>query len=155
MMTLQLPVDQQFDDSTAYMFGRDSFYDGPCARSYDPWEHAGDLGLPIVYRGDLPDKRMVACYSEMHQAIFVRPDLHSAVERCAIAHEIVHHENADVGQDRAQERRADRMAARRLIRPSAVYNLAELTEDAARIAYQLDVTEHIMTVFLREFGSSV
>jgi hypothetical protein len=150
-MTIELTA-QLLEGTSAYMFGRDSYYDGPCARSYDPWEHATDLGLRIVYRNDLPDPDMVACYSEMHRAIFARPDLHRAVERCAIAHEIVHHENADVGQDRTQERRADRIAARRLIKPSQVYDLAELTDDAAKVALDLEVTEHIMTVFLREYG---
>lgn len=151
-MTIELNAETT---STAYMFGRDSYYDGPCAFSYDPWAHASDLGLPIVYRADLPDAEMCAAYSEMHRAIFVRPGLHAAVERCAIAHEIVHFENADVGQDRAQERRADRVAARRLIMPRQVYDLAELSDDAARMAIELEVTEHIMTVFLREYGQRV
>jgi hypothetical protein len=154
-MTLELLDEETLRrESTSYMFGRDSFYDGYCARAYDPYEHARDLGLPIVYRGDLDDD-MDACYSEEHQAIFVRPNLAISVERCAIAHEIVHHEHADVGEDREHERRADRIAARRLVRPSAVYELAEVTEDPARMALSLDVTEHIMEVFLRTYGDRV
>ena len=155
-MTLQFDADQYYDGSTtAYMFGRESYYDGPCAYAYDPHEHAKSLGLPIIYRNDLPDDDMDACYSELHRAIFARPNLHSAVERCAIAHEIVHYENADEGQNRAQERRADRVAARRLIMPSALEEIAETTDDIGRMALVLDVTPHIMGVFLTEYGQVV
>ncbi|MEO5920457.1 MAG: ImmA/IrrE family metallo-endopeptidase [Pseudolysinimonas sp.] len=140
--------------TTAYMFGRDSYYDGPCARVYDPWEHAAGVGVPIVYRTDLPDPEMVACYSELHRAIFVRPNLHQAVERCAVAHELVHWENGDVGQNVAQERRADRIAARRLVMPRQVARLADETNDLGRMALTIEVTEHIMAVFMREFAAS-
>jgi hypothetical protein len=93
---------------------------------------------------------MVACYSEKYKAIFVKKLLHSAVERCAIAHEIVHYEYGDIGQDREQERRADRVAARRLVRPSRMYELAERTTDPEVLALEMNVTEHIVEVFLRE-----
>lgn len=133
--------------STAYMYGVGHFQDGPCARDYDPWEHAEVLDLPIVFRDDLPDAEMVACYSHEHQAVFVRTGLHGAVERCAIAHEIVHFEHGDVGTNDPQEERADRIAARRLIRP---WRLDELAEgDPAVIALELNVTEKIMRTYMR------
>lgn len=134
--------------TTGYMFGVDSFQDGPCARDYDPWEHAEMLDLPIIFR-ELPVADMVAAYSRKHEAIFVRPNLHSATERCALAHEIVHFEHADVGTTKAQEERADRIAARRLIRPMALERLADLTDDPAVVALELNVTEKIMRMFMR------
>jgi Zn-dependent peptidase ImmA (M78 family) len=130
------------------MYGVGSFEDGPCMRAYDPWEHAEMLDLPIVFR-DLPDDDMVAAYSRLHEAIFVRPSLHTAVERCALAHEIVHFEHADVGTSKAQEERADRIAARRLIRPRDLEHLAHLTDDPAVAALELNVTEKIMRVYMR------
>lgn len=133
--------------STAYMFGVSHFVDGPCARDYDPWEHAEVLDLPVVFRDDLPDAEMVACYSHEHGAIFVRPNLHTAVERCAIAHEIVHFEHGDIGTNDLQEERADRIAARRLIRPWRLEELAEA--DPAVVALELNVTEKIMRTYMR------
>lgn len=135
---------------TAHMFGRESFIDGDCVIDYDPFLHAESLGLPIVHRRRLPTPQMVACYSRKHNAVFVRPDLHSAVERCAVAHEIVHFEHNDVGTTKSQEDRADRIAAQRLVRPSRVEEIAATTEDPARIALELDVTEKIMRAYLRQ-----
>lgn len=135
--------------STAYMYGAGHFVDGPCAYDYDPWEHAEMLDLPIVFRDDLPDPDIVACYSDEHGAIFVRPNLHTGVERCAIAHEIVHFEHADVGTNDFQEERADRIAARRLIRPWRLDHLSGLNDDPASVALELNVTEKIMRVYMR------
>lgn len=138
--------------STGYMFGIDRFDDGPCAMDYDPWEHAELLGLPLITRADLPTSQMVACYSSKRKAVFVRPGLSHAVERCAIAHEIVHHEWADIGTTRAQEDRADRLAARRLIRPTRMREIGRVAEDLGRIALELNVTERIMRTFMRNHG---
>lgn len=135
--------------STAFMYGVNHFEDGPCAFDYDPWVHAEILDLPVVFRDDLPDPAMVACYSAEHEAIFVRTNLHADVERCAIAHEIVHFEYNDIGTDDFQEERADRIAARRLIRPRRIEELSAFTEDPAAVALELHVTEKIMRVFMR------
>lgn len=138
--------------STGYMFGVTRFDDGPCAVDYDPWAHAELLGLPLITRADLPDDRMVACYSSERKAVFVRPGLSLAVERCAIAHEIVHHEYADIGTTRAQEDRADRIAARRLVRPSRMLEASQTADDPGRIALELNVTERIMRTFMSQYA---
>lgn len=135
--------------TTMYMFGRDSYYDGPCAMDYDPWVHAEDLGVPVIYRSRLPRPEMVACYSRRHSAIFALPNLHHATERCGVAHEIVHHENEDVGTTRSQEDRADRVAARRLIRPSRLEQMRHETEDLGVMALELGVTERLMRIYER------
>lgn len=135
--------------STAYMYGVDHFQDGPCAYDYDPWVHAELLDLPIVFRDDLPDPDMVACYSAEHEAIFVRTNLHAAVERCAIAHEIVHFEHADVGTNDLQEERADRIAARRLVRRSRLDQFYGTSDDPAVFALEMNVTEKIMRTYER------
>jgi hypothetical protein len=137
------------DMPQASLYGVGGFEDKADVRDYDPWEHARMLGIPVVYRTDLPEADMVACYSEEYSAIFVRPDLHGAVERCAIAHEIVHFEHGDVGTDASQEERADRIAARRLIRPRRLAELAGITDDPAVVALELDVTEKLMRTHLR------
>lgn len=132
-----------------YMFGVGGFQDGPCAYDYDPWEHADMLDVPIVFRDDLPDPHMFAAYSIEHQAIFVRPNLHADVERCNLAHEIVHFEHNDEGTTDFQEARADRIAARRLVRPRRLEQLYGLTEDPAVAAMELRVTEKVMRTYMR------
>jgi Zn-dependent peptidase ImmA (M78 family) len=151
-MTLTYATEEDYEGTTSYMFGRDHFYDGPCGRRYDPYVHAENLGLPIIYRTDLPGHDIDAMYTPDHKAIYVRPNLAASVERCAIAHEIVHHEHGDEGEDRKQEDRADRISARRLVRPSDVYDALEFTDDMGRVALELEVTEKVMTIFLREFA---
>jgi hypothetical protein len=136
------------------MYGVDTFDDVPWAGDYDPWEHAALLGIPIVFRDDLPDPAMVACYAHEHRAVFVRTGLLGTVERCAVAHEIVHFEHGDVGADLAQEERADRISARRLIRPRRIRELSRLTEDPAVMALELGVTERVMRTHLRMLRQS-
>ncbi|MGG7507979.1 ImmA/IrrE family metallo-endopeptidase [Plantibacter sp. YIM 135249] len=131
------------------MYGRDVMIDSSCMLDYDPWSHAEMLGVPIVPKAELPTPRMVACYSSRYNAIFVRHNLHGAVERCAIAHEIVHYEYNDIGTTKSQEDRADRISARRLIRPSRIEEFEGETEDPAVIALELNVTELVMRQYMR------
>ncbi|MGH3703768.1 MAG: hypothetical protein ACRDT9_03985 [Agromyces sp.] len=136
-------------ESTQYVFGIDSYYDGPCAIDYDPWLHAELLGVPVIARSELPKSDMVACYSKRQRAIFTLAGISTAVERCAVTHEIVHHEHGDSGTSRHQEHRADRIAAKRLIRPSRLAEFRGLTDDPGRIAFELDLTEHIVNTYAK------
>lgn len=132
--------------NTGYTYGVDSFYDGPCARSYDPWEHADQLGVPVISNMTLPDE-VVAAYSRQMNVIFFRAGLPEDVERCAIAHEIVHFENHDEGHSKYQEDRADRTSTLRLIRPSDFDDGGEDVKDLAEIARELRVTEKVMRLY--------
>lgn len=118
---------------------------------YDPWLHADMLDVPIATNDTLPG-RMLAAYSRRYNAIFVRSNTHGTAERCAIAHEIVHFERHDVGTTPTQERRADRIAASRLIRPSRAAEIFALYSDVGEVALQLDVTERIMKAWIRHYG---
>lgn len=134
--------------SKPHMFGVDTYIDDPKAVDYDPHDHAESLGVPLIYRR-LPTPQMVACYSRRHNAIFIRPNLHSAVERCAVAHELVHFEYSDIGTTASQETRANRIAARRMIRPSVVNKFAASTDDPGVVALHLNVTETLMRIYIR------
>lgn len=142
----------ELSEPRRFMYGLDGFVDEPDAADYDPWRHAELLELPVVARVELPRPDMVACYSKRQRAIFTLAGLPVAVERCAVAHEIVHHEYGDAGASRLQERRADRIAAKRLIRPSRLAALRGITDDPGRIALELEVTEHIMATYARWRG---
>lgn len=134
--------------STAYMFGVDSFYDGACARDYDPWVHAEMLGARVVANRTLPDP-MVAAYDPDRHAIFLRPNLPAVVERCGLAHELVHFEHRDVGETKAQEERAERISTLRLIRPRRVEEAAQWGGGLGQIAIELGVTEKVMRRYAR------
>ncbi|MGI6878779.1 ImmA/IrrE family metallo-endopeptidase [Microbacterium sp. gxy059] len=139
---LTLPPDEDL------MYGVTGYEDHAYAADYDPWAHAGLLDIPVVHR-DLPTSEMVAAYSHEHRAIFIRNHLRTATERCALAHEIVHAEHRDIGMTRDQEERADRIAARRLIRPRHLAAAHETTSDPATVALELGVTSRIMEAWHR------
>lgn len=130
------------------MFGVDNFYDGPCASDYNPWAHAEQLGAEIVSNMTLPND-MPAAYSPELDVIFFRAGLPEDVEYTAITHEIVHWEHKDDGKHQAQEDRADRIAAIRLIRPSRLSEELEEHGDIAEAARNMRVTEKIMRLYLR------
>lgn len=123
----------------------------PDDEGYDPWQHAEQLGVPVVTNATMPEGGMVACYSRERDAIFLRPGLRHDVEKCALAHEIVHFEHGDIGFSPRQEERADRIAAGRLIHPSRLVAAATTTSDPGRIALELGVTEHILRSYARHF----
>lgn len=133
---------------SVYMYGVDGFFDGPYVISYDPWAHAEQLGAEIVSNRTLP-RDVVASYSHQLHLIFFRPDLPVDVERCAIAHELVHFEHRDIGKSQVEEDRADRISTLRLIRHSEVERLAAVTNDLAEMARELRVTEKTMRLYAR------
>jgi hypothetical protein len=130
------------------MFGVDSVDDAPDVRDYDPWEHADMLGATIVANPTLPAP-LVAAYSDRRRVIFIRPNMPQAVERCAVAHELVHWEHRDVGTSPRQEQRADRISTLRLIRPRRLEEAASATSDIGVIALDLQVTEKVMRLYAR------
>lgn len=116
-------------------------------RRYDPHRHAEDLGITVHYR------RLRTCsglYVPELRVIFLQPRMHRIHERSVLAHEIVHAEYDDRGREDHQERRADRVAARRLIAPDDLREVALLSDDPGAWALELDVTDHMLDVWLRD-----
>lgn len=97
----------------------------------------------------------MACYAKNLPAIFVRANLVFTVERCAIAHEIVHHQFNDPGNRsiEASELRADRIAASRLISQQKFLELQAQELSFSQIALELQVTARIMSVYLVSLAS--
>lgn len=131
-----------------WMYGLESFEDAPALADYNPWEHADLLGAPVVTNPTIPG-RMVAAYSARRHVIFLRPNTPYAVERCALAHELVHFEHRDRGTTNSQEDRADRISTLRLIRPRRLMEAAQLSEDIGAMAIELCVTEKVMRLYAR------
>ncbi|MEI4273893.1 ImmA/IrrE family metallo-endopeptidase [Klenkia sp. LSe6-5] len=128
--------------------------------AYDPWQDAESRAdLDVVIDPDLPARRGDAWWVPMLRAIAIRADLHPTHERCVLAHELVHVDDDDRqlagrGPDgtrlgRRQEQRADRTAARRLIRiRDLVAAVTTHPTDPAAVAHELDVTQHMLRVRL-------
>lgn len=114
---------------------------------YCPWTHAEKLGIHIVYR-ELPSP-MIAAYSPDTDLIYVKPKLRATVEKCAIAHEIVHWEYKDTGCKGGENDRADKVAANRLIKDSDLMKLAADSNDYRSIARELGVTLKILKAYLK------
>ena len=130
------------------MYGVIDFNDSPCTIDYDPWAHAEALGARIVSNMTL-DRSTPAAYAPTLDVIFYRADLPADVEHCAITHELVHFEHKDDGTNQAQEERANRTTALRLVRPSRLEEELEIHGDIAEAARNMRVTESTMRLYLR------
>lgn len=130
------------------MYGVSGFQDSPYVVDYDPWEHAEMLEAPIVSNMTLP-RDIAAAYSHQMHTIFFQPGLPEDVERCAIAHELVHFEHRDRGKTPREEARADRISTWRLVRPSRIKELHLDHNDLPGIARGLTVTEDMMRLYAR------
>ena len=116
--------------------------------NYCPWKHAEALGIAIKHR-QLPAP-MVAAYSPDSDLIYVRPGLRFIVEKCAIAHEIVHWEYRDTGERPGEEQRANKIASQRLIDSEELTKLLADSLDYRHIARELGVTLTILKAYLAE-----
>lgn len=107
---------------------------------------AKDLGVRII--SHTGGRR--GYYDEKTRTISLRADLEGRYYRCTLAHELAH---AMFGHDRCNEahyeRKADEWAAGILISASA-YQFEETVHgpNHSLIAYELDVTEHMLSVWL-------
>lgn len=117
---------------------------------YDPHAHADELGLTVQH---YPLRTCQGLYVPEERLILVRPRLRAAVERSIVAHEIGHHL---LGHNTAQpgvwgikqERHADLYAARALINPDRLRDLARATPDKGRWAIELGVSGDLLDTYL-------
>ena len=128
-------------------------------RQYSPHGHAELLGLKVVY--GKPRLGRKGAWQPDEQVIVIRADLSWRQERCTLAHEIQHALAGDLPsrfgpRESPQESRADRRAASLLIDANE-YAAAErlLGPHPGAIADELDVTLHILRVWMRLAASSI
>lgn len=119
-------------------------------RTYDPHEHAEQLGLSIVYQ---PLRTGYGLYVPGRDIVLLRPRLRVAVERSVLAHELAHHIHAHRRTTGVwslrQERQADLTAAHNLIDPNRLHDLQLWTSDAGEWCRELQVTGDLMLAYLR------
>lgn len=121
-------------------------------KTYDPWAHAEQLGARVIVRDDLPDEHMVGAYHPGFDCIYLRPGLSHTLERCTLAHELVHWEHGDDGCHAKHDARAKRISAERLIDPEQLHNAMADTLDLERIARELSVTIGVLTHYMASVG---
>lgn len=114
---------------------------------YDPFEHADRLGITVSY-GRV--RSAFGLWLPTERTILLKPRMRVVLERSVLAHELGH---AVLGHpdDRPRfEFAADKYAARRLIQHDHLRDLARQTPDHAMWAAELQVTPHLLSIYLRD-----
>lgn len=120
---------------------------------YDPWAHAEELELPVHHIPDLVQHGL------WHRGmILIREGLPRRVARCVLAHEIVHAEHDDQPTrdclvHTKQERRADRIAAQRLVTDDDLHDVMRWTGDPGLWCLELDITGWILNARMDPHGT--
>lgn len=125
--------------------------------SYSPRAVLDTLRIPVVR---VPLRDTWGAWSPLHRKIVIASGLSPVQERCVLAHEVEHALAEDLGcgvglyatHPRAipQERRADTMAARKLISISDLASIAQWADDIRVAAAELEVTERMLRVRLHD-----
>lgn len=118
--------------------------------SYDPWHHAEQLQLRVIWGNPGPGLRGRWVGNGI---IILRHGLTQVQARCTLAHEIVHaqYDEPFIPQHLSPkaEARANRIAAQRLISPADFRRATALYESPAQIAFELDVTPKILETYMQ------
>ncbi|PPG38638.1 ImmA/IrrE family metallo-endopeptidase [Rathayibacter sp. AY2B5] len=119
----------------------------PAATAYDPYEHADRLGILVLHGRIrsanglwLPDERV----------IILKRGLRAWHERQTLAHELGHVCLGHAETTPRIERLADRWAARKLIAPDHLADVARMSPDPGVWALELGVTDHLLELYLRD-----
>lgn len=112
--------------------------------SYDPFAHADRLGIRVIF-GRL--RTANGLWLPDHRTIFIKEGMRAVHTRVALAHEIGHAELGHEDDRPKHERQADLYAARHLVDPVRLRELAAWTNDAFRIAQELGVTQRILHAY--------
>lgn len=114
-------------------------------RDYDPFEHAAELGIEVIFR---PIRTANEMWLPDHQTIVIRESMRSVHRRSSCAHGVAHALLAHVDDRPKHEVMADRLAAENLIDHAEMLELIQWTPDAARLANELGVTGRLLRVYL-------
>lgn len=116
-------------------------------RSYDPYEHAANLGLNVVYRKLRAGNGL---WIPEIRTIFLQRRLRAIHERSVLAHELGHVLLGHRESTPKNEIQADRWAARRLVDPQELRAAAATTHDIGQWCHELNVSADILERYLRD-----
>lgn len=117
----------------------------PSGRHYDPYAHAEELGLQILYR---PLRTANEMWLPDHATIVIEESLRAVHRRNTLTHGIAHMLYGHEDSRPKHEIQADRYAGERLIDPTEIRELMKWTPDSARLANELGVTTRVLRVYL-------
>jgi len=111
--------------------------------SYDPWEHAARLGIPVSIRRL---RRVHGLWLPDYGEIILGEHLKPWAQRCVLAHEIGHAVLGHVDDPPENEWAADRFAGLHLVSPGMlIAAVAKHGPNTAAIGRELGVTSRILT----------
>lgn len=124
--------------------------------TYDPYDHADQLGVPVIWECPGPNKLGLL----HNDVIYLKPGQSYRQERCTLSHEIVHYEFQDCPTldhvwHARREARCDRMAAERLIDPGQFMDCVKWTMDPGAWAVELNVTRRILKAYLKDHAGKL
>lgn len=115
------------------------------SREYDPYEHAARLGINVVL-GRLRSANGLWIPEE--HTVILKQGMRRLLERSVLAHEIGHAVLGHPDDSPRNERQADRYAARQLINPERLTEVARYSPDPGQWCVDLQVTPHLLETFL-------
>jgi hypothetical protein len=107
--------------------------------AYDPYEHAGKLGVRVIRRklttGTGP-------WAPDINTVFIQERMHRVHERSALAHELGHRDDRP-----KHEVAADRYAANNMVDPEHLVDLTRWSPDMSRWAHEMGVSARLIRVY--------
>lgn len=123
--------------------------------SYDPEEHARELGVDIVWGH--PGVGILGRYDHDTRTIVLEPSMSSRQTRSVLAHELIHaeredeHNAIDSFESTKRENYCDLKAAENLIDRADLLTIAAMyPSDLPKVAYELGVMPDLLTIYLRK-----
>ena len=117
----------------------------PRGRKYDPWEHAEELGIPVIVRRL---RTAHGLWMPEYGEILISDRLRAGQQRLVLAHEIGHGVLLHPDDRPKHERQADQFAAQHLICPDELAGLYEWCPDEQRIVAELGVTTRLFRAYV-------
>lgn len=114
-------------------------------RLYDPFEHARELGVDIIYR-DLQTANEM--WLPHFNTVVLKRSMRETCARIACAHGVAHAILGHMDDRPKHEVQADRYAADWLINYDELCDMLQWTNDLPRIAHELGVTGRLLRVYL-------
>lgn len=123
-------------------------------KPYEPHIDADNKGIRVIYK-DPGVNRLGLYIGKINglPTILLKPGMSARIERCVLAHEIVHAEHDDQPTPDSvwhakRENRCDRIAAERLIDPVKLQQVAAQYDDPGQWAAELNVTGWLLDAWL-------
>jgi Zn-dependent peptidase ImmA (M78 family) len=113
---------------------------------YDPYEHAERLGIAVLNH---PLRSANGIWIPDERVILIRPRMRALLERSVLAHEVAHATLGHRDDSPRSERQADTLAARRLIDPDRLIEVARGSADHGEWCVELDVTPHVLETYMK------